>query len=523
MRLAAAGPSNREDRSVSTAATTPAGEALAESAPPDPERRRKRRLLAAVVLVVVAAAVVLVVADPFSSGGSPGGGIDNGFATSTQTVARESITQQTQVSATLGYAGDLTIRLPNGNAPAAVSQAQQTVTTDQGMLSAAESALSSDSSALSEARATLTADSQQESVDCAGNSAAQSPSAGGAGGSSGGSGGCANDAQLVATGQQSVSGDAAKVSTDQTQVSSAERSLAAARSALASTDAQATAYGQNSAYTSVPSPGEIVRRGQSLYSIDGQPVLLLYGSAVATRTFEAGMASGADVAALNANLEALGYAHGSSGDAFTAATAAAIDRLQAAHGEPQTGGLLLGSVVFEPGPIRVTALAPTVAVGSGVVAGAVLSATWITRQVSIQLDAGLEGQVAVGDPVTITLPDNQTTPGRISYVSSVASTGQNGSTIAVDAVPTDPAATGDLDQAPVNVSITTASANNVLVVPVDALLALSSGGYAVEEIGAGGVHHLVAVTTGLFDDADGVVQVSGSGLAVGQRVVVPGE
>jgi peptidoglycan hydrolase-like protein with peptidoglycan-binding domain len=235
------------------------------------------------------------------------------------------------------------------------------------------------------------------------------------------------------------------------------------------------------------------------------------------------MSPGEDVAELNANLDALGYAHGLSGDAFSAATGAAVGRLQAAHGEPQTGVLLLGAVVFEPGPIRVTSVLPTVAVGSGVLAGPVLSASWVTRQVSIQLDAGLEGQVKVGDPVTITLPDNETTPGRISYVSSVASTGQNGSTIAVDAVPTDPTATGELDQAPVNVSITTASASNVLVVPVDALLALSSGGYAVEEIGADGRHSLVAVTTGLFDDADGVVQVSGSGLAVGQRVVVPGQ
>jgi hypothetical protein len=165
---------------------------------------------------------------------------------------------------------------------------------------------------------------------------------------------------------------------------------------------------------------------------------------------------------------------------------------------------------------------PTVAVGSGATPGPVLSASWVTREVSIQLDAGLEGQVKVGDPVTITLPDNQTTPGRISYVSSVASTGQNGSTIQVDAVPTVPATTGSLDQAPVNVSITTASLSNVLVVPIDALLALSSGGYAVEEIGAAGKHFLVPVSTGLFDDADGLVQVSGRGLAVGQRVVVPG-
>ena len=60
-----------------------------------------------------------------------------------------------------------------------------------------------------------------------------------------------------------------------------------------------------------------------------------------------------------------------------------------------------------------------------------------------------------------------------------------------------------------------------LTVPVDALLALENGGYAVEEIGPDGVHHLVGVTLGLFDDAAGRVQVSGSGLAAGQRVVVP--
>jgi hypothetical protein len=507
---------------VSTETPTPAqGESLAAAVASGPGRRRKRRVLAPVVLLVVAAAVVLIVTDPFSGpGGSSGGAVtDNEYPTSTQTVARESIVQQTQVSATLGYAGDLTIRAPVGNPPAAVTQAQQTVTTDQGMLASAQSTLSSDAASLSEARATLGADQQLESVDCAGNNAAPTTSGGTA---SGASGGCATDVQLVATGQQTVAADDAKVSTDQSQVSSAEHSLAAAQTTLTSTDAQATVYGQDSTFTSVPSAGEIVRRGQPLYAIDGQPVLLMYGATVATRAFASGMSAGPDVAELNANLDALGYAHALSGDAFTAATAAAIGRLQVAHGESQTDELLLGSVTFESGPIRVTSLMPTVAAGSGVVAGPVLSASWITRQVSIQLDAGLEGQVHVGDPVTITLPDNQTTPGRISYVSSVASSGQNGPTIAVDAVPTDPAATGDLDQAPVNVAITTASASNVLVVPVDALLALARGGYAVEEI-ADGTHVLVAVTTGLFDDADGTVQVSGNGLAVGQRVVVPGE
>ena len=70
-------------------------------------------------------------------------------------------------------------------------------------------------------------------------------------------------------------------------------------------------------------------------------------------------------------------------------------------------------------------------------------------------------------------------------------------------------------------AITNASVPNALVVPVDALLALSSGGYALEEIESNGTHQLVPVSLGLFDDADGLVQVTGSGVAAGQKIVVP--
>jgi hypothetical protein len=58
-------------------------------------------------------------------------------------------------------------------------------------------------------------------------------------------------------------------------------------------------------------------------------------------------------------------------------------------------------------------------------------------------------------------------------------------------------------------------------VPVDALIATSAGGYALEAINADGTHALKDVTLGLFDDADGLVQVTGSGVAAGERVVVP--
>ena len=73
-----------------------------------------------------------------------------------------------------------------------------------------------------------------------------------------------------------------------------------------------------------------------------------------------------------------------------------------------------------------------------------------------------------------------------------------------------------------NVWITTGSVANAFVVPVDALLALAGGGYAVEAVGKGGVHHLVAVSLGLFDDADGSVQVSGSGIFSGEQAGGPG-
>jgi hypothetical protein len=122
--------------------------------------------------------------------------------------------------------------------------------------------------------------------------------------------------------------------------------------------------------------------------------------------------------------------------------------------------------------------------------------------------------------VTITLPNGQGTPGVISSVGTVATTGSSGSTIPVLVALTDPKAAGRLDQAPVTVSITTGGVSDVLVVPVASLLARASGGYAVEVTGAGG-HRLVPVSVGMFDDAAGLVQVSGAGLAVGERVVVP--
>ncbi len=275
-------------------------------------------------------------------------------------------------------------------------------------------------------------------------------------------------------------------------------------------------------YTRLPSAGAVIKPGQPLYWVDDSPVVLLYGHTPGYRALSEGL-TGPDVTELNTDLVALGYATRAeldpTSDYFSAETAYAVERLQAHFDLSETGSLALGSVLFEPGAMRLESVTPTLGEQAG--PGAPFAqATTTAREVTVSLDAAQQSEVKAGDRAAITLPDNSVTPGVITSVGTVASSGSN-PTVTVDARPLDPRATGHLDQSPVEVAITTATARNALVVPVDALLALSSGGYAVEVAGAHGVHSLVAVSLGLFDDADGLVQVTGKGLAAGQRVVVP--
>jgi hypothetical protein len=301
-------------------------------------------------------------------------------------------------------------------------------------------------------------------------------------------------------------------------------------------------------YTTLPILGQVIHQGHVLYRVNDRPVGLLYGSTPAYRTLSTG-ATGPDVAELNADLVALGYATPSqlsrTSASFGLATTTAVEKLQAALGVTQNGTLTLGEAVFEPTAVRVTSLSAQP--GGGAQTGeTVMQGTSITREVQVALDASQQTSVAVGDKVSITLPNNQTTPGVVSSVGTVAtcpsssgsgasgsssaapgtdtcssaSSGSSTPTITVDVTPSHPAATGTWDQAPVQIGITTASVPNALVVPVTALLARSGGGYAVEVVGTGASNHLVPVSLGLFDDAEGLVQVTGSGLAAGQNVVV---
>jgi hypothetical protein len=287
--------------------------------------------------------------------------------------------------------------------------------------------------------------------------------------------------------------------------------------------------------TSLAAIGQVVSEGQVLYDVNGSPVVLLYGTTPAYRALSEGATdsatSGADVANLNYDLVALGYLTSaeiaSEPTDFTAYTKAAVEKLQAALGLTQDGTLALGQFVFLPSAARITALGSNTVVGESAQPGSqILTASSTSRIVTINLDANQQGNVKVGDKVAISLPNGQNTTGTVSSVGTVATTpsgnsGGSSPTIAVLVTPDDPKATGNLDQASVEISITSNSATNVLVVPLDALLALANGGYALEVIGPKGMHTLEPVTVGLIDDGTERVQVSGPGVAAGQRIVIP--
>jgi peptidoglycan hydrolase-like protein with peptidoglycan-binding domain len=280
--------------------------------------------------------------------------------------------------------------------------------------------------------------------------------------------------------------------------------------------------------TGLPAVGAVIRRGEPLYELGRRPVPLLYGGQPAARAFALGMSRGPDVRELQRNLLALGFDAGGALAAdgrFDVATLAAVERWQSAIGLPPTGTIPAGGVVFLPRAVRVTAA--TASVGADVQPGAaILTATSTEAAVHVDLDPGTIAQLRVGDPVLVTMPDSSTAAGRVAELGRVATTPSADSQGGGPPMPTIPVTIRllqqhvALDQAPVQVAITSAEHRNVRAVPVTALLSRLGGGYAVQVRDRRGAH-AVTVTTGLFDDVAGRVEVTGRGLTAGMRVEVP--
>ena len=253
-------------------------------------------------------------------------------------------------------------------------------------------------------------------------------------------------------------------------------------------------------YTKLPVEGDKVACGDVLYRVDDDPVLLLCGTVPAYRDLHTGD-RGKDVRELNRTL-------GVKGSVFTARTRQKLKR----------AALDLGSAVVLPRAARISKV--TAKLGAAARPGTpVVEATSDTLEVRLNLEPTQRGQVKPGDRARITLPDNTVVEGRVDRVERVARVDDAGNATIPAAVSLD-ARKLALDRAPVQVEIATKGVDGVLSVPVTALVGRSGGGFAVEVVRDGDRRELVAVRLGLFDTANGRVEVEGD-LDVGDQVVVP--
>ena len=129
----------------------------------------------------------------------------------------------------------------------------------------------------------------------------------------------------------------------------------------------------------------------------------------------------------------------------------------------------------------------------------------------------------VGNKATLHLPGAVDTTGTITSVGTPTEKSGSGDTkervIPVTVVPDDAAVTSDFQEVSITVGLPSEKRENVLSVPVAALIALSPEQFGIEVVQDDDTTKRVPVTTGLF--AAGRVEVSGDDLAEGQHVVVP--
>ncbi|MFJ7909538.1 peptidoglycan-binding protein [Kitasatospora sp. NPDC096204] len=285
--------------------------------------------------------------------------------------------------------------------------------------------------------------------------------------------------------------------------------------------------------TALPAVGTVVKPGATLYEVDGKPVVLLRGDRPMWRDLGPDTGDGPDVEQLERNLVDLGYANGLGLKAdrkFTVDTATAVKRWQKALGVPQTGTVALGSVVMLP---QQTARVQQVdaKLGSAVGSTAVMTVTSTDLVATVQPADNQTSRFKPDGRVTVKLSDGSTVDGRIRSLirGSAGGGGGNGPggegggggggtekttvTIALDSQQQAQQA----GPSTVTVTVVGDTAEDALIVPVTALIALDGGGYGVKVID-GATTRLVQVRLGLVADAK--AQITGD-IRAGDRVVVP--
>ncbi len=288
--------------------------------------------------------------------------------------------------------------------------------------------------------------------------------------------------------------------------------------------------GAGGVVTAVPSTGAVLGPGEVLFEVDAEPVVLLAGAVPAYRDLSSGVADGQDVTQLEQALAAMGHAADldlTVDTEFTSVTATAVEAWEEAIGRADPDGeVVLGDVVLGTDAVRVAAV--EAGVGATVQAGsAVLEGTGTRKVVTVDLDPADVDLLPVGTALTVQLPDGTDAAATVESVGvdvEAAATDDDGAATDTEtSVPVvitldDPALAADLDEADVTVVVETSRRDGVVVTPVEALLALAEGGYALELV-EGTATRLVAVQVG--DVQDGWAEVAGDGIEPGVEVVTP--
>lgn len=265
--------------------------------------------------------------------------------------------------------------------------------------------------------------------------------------------------------------------------------------------------------TWLPEDEVIIESGDVLWEINQQPVPYLEGSIPMYRDLYSGVKKGDDVLQLETYLISQGFGPENwvADTTFNRTTRNAVKELEKFYGMTVDGTLTPAEVMFGTEPIRV---ADTAYVGDGASAGPILTVTDAEAKVEVSSSARQLTVFQASPEVLIVLSDGRELAASLDETKATPAdeTGQFGYTVkyvVADAV-------GEAQ--PVKVKIEKVLAEDALTVPVDALIALSEGGYAVEVIGENDRAVLRAVEVVDFDDTR--VAITGNVVA-GDLVVVP--
>ncbi len=211
---------------------------------------------------------------------------------------------------------------------------------------------------------------------------------------------------------------------------------------------------------------------------------------------------GPDVTLVADNMTALGYYHGPS-DSWSAALGDAVREWQLHIGATPTGDINPDDVLVLAGPARVSSVEGELGAAPSAVTLAFGS---LSRVATFTIHNGTPAALTVGAHVRLSAADERAV-GRVASVK----TSHRVATVVVSFAQS--ARLARIGSTQVAMSLTIADQRNVLTVPTQALLALASGGYALQ-LPSG---RLVAVHTSTVQG--GRIEVAGAGVHAGMTVV----